>query len=55
MIIYCDTLIITGIFFLIIGGFGTIGLKAPQLGYIGPPMGFILIIVGLLLQMIGFC
>ena len=55
MITFCLALIFAGIIFLMVGVGGTIGLKIPQIGYIGVPMGIVLIVLGLVLQMVGVC
>ncbi len=55
MISLCVALIVTGIIFGIMGMGGSIGLKIPQIGYIGGPTGVILIVLGILLQIVGVC
>ena len=55
MITFCSALIIEGIFFLLTGMGGTIGLRIPQLGYIGGPTGVVLIFLGFVFSMIGIC
>lgn len=55
VITFCSALISVGILFLIVGAIGKIGLKISRIGYFGGFTGLILIIIGLLLQMVGFC
>lgn len=55
MVTFCTALIIAGIVLLIAGIGGTIGLKIPQIGYVGGPTGLVLIFFGLLLQLAGVC
>lgn len=55
MIDFCIALIVAGLIFLLMGIGGTIGLRIPQLGYVGGPTGVVLILLGFVFKMMGFC